>query len=554
MECARSSQTANVDQDRDHRLVRGPGARGLRPLRIVALLVAALFAGATAMAQNGKTLVLGANFVIQSLDPGHTIETTSNMVNHSAYDSLTTFEGEDLKTPMPSLATSWSISPDGTTYTFDLRQGVTFASGNPLTSADVKWSFDRVMNLKSNPAFMLEAVKDVQAPDPQTVVIDLEHPFPALLAILSSPALGILDSELVKQHGGTSGADAAQTDTAESFLNGQSAGSGPYMMTGYTPDEQVVLDRNPNYWGEAPAFERIVVKNITEAASQKLQLQKGDIQIATGISQDQVPSLEQDANVSVKSSAAATTNYLLMNNDPDVGGPFADPNVQKAVRYALDYDGILQLLGTGATRLAGIIPKNFAGALPDSEAVSTDPEKAKSVLADAGMSDVQGELSYATGSVIWGVPVEILAQKVQADLAAVGINVSLDGLPRAAALQKYREGKDQLGLWSWAADYPSPIDFLVYAPGGVVGLRAGWPADASSTAQDIADLSQQASMETDDAKRAQLLEQVNRQLAEAGPYAPMFQPAALYAFRSDLDGVTFSTIWGVDFKAVKPAM
>ena len=131
--------------------------------------------------------------MIQSLDPGHTIETTSNMVNHSAYDSLMTFAGEDLETPMPSLATSWTISADGTTYTFELREGVTFASGNSLTSADVKWSFERVINLKSNSAFLLETVKDIEAPDPQTVVIRLDHPFPALLAILSSPALGILD-------------------------------------------------------------------------------------------------------------------------------------------------------------------------------------------------------------------------------------------------------------------------------------------------------------------------------------------------------------------------
>ena len=97
--------------------------------------------------------------------------------------------------------------------------------------------------------------------------------------------------------------------------------------------------------GAGAGLRPIVIQNITEAASQKLQLEKGDIQIATGISQDQVPSLEQNPNVGVQFSASTTTYYLFMNNDPDVGGPFSDPKVQEAVRYALDYDGILRPLG-----------------------------------------------------------------------------------------------------------------------------------------------------------------------------------------------------------------
>ena len=115
--------------------------------------------------------MIGANFVIQSLDPGRSIETTTNMVNHSTYDSLVTFDGEDLTTPKPRLASEWTVSEDGTSYTFTLQPDVTFASGNPLTSADVKWSFDRVRNLQSNPLFLVEKITGVEAPDPQTVVI-----------------------------------------------------------------------------------------------------------------------------------------------------------------------------------------------------------------------------------------------------------------------------------------------------------------------------------------------------------------------------------------------
>lgn len=197
-------------------------------------------------------LVVGTNFVIKSLDPGRTIETTSETINHATYDSLVTFEGEDLKTPRPSLATEWKLSGDGRTYTFTLRPNVRFASGNPVTSTDVKWSLDRVTNLKSSPLFFVEAVEAVLAPDPRTVVIRLKAPQPAFIAILSSPSLGVLDSKLVMENGGDAGPDAKDKDKAEPYLNAHSAGSGPYVLTSYVPDQLVVLARNPNLAGPGP--------------------------------------------------------------------------------------------------------------------------------------------------------------------------------------------------------------------------------------------------------------------------------------------------------------
>jgi peptide/nickel transport system substrate-binding protein len=500
--------------------------------------------------EGGSQLVIGANFVLQSLDPGRSIETTTNMINHSVYDSLVTFDGEDLTTPKPRLASAWTVSEDGTSYTFTLQPDVTFASGNPLTAADVKWSFDRVRNLQSNPLFLIEKITGVEAPDPQTVIITLDTPYPGILPILASPSLGILDSALVSQHGGTDAADAADTDTAEEFLNSQSAGSGPYMLTSYLPDQEVVLERNPNYWREAAAFDRIVLRNITEAATQKLQLEAGDIDIATGLSQDQVPAMQGSEGVTVKSSPAATTFYVLMNNNPEVGGAFSNPLIQQAVRYALKYDEILAIAGPGATRLAGIIPTVFSGALDPAEATMTDQERARSLIGEAALDAVTGQLSYASDSVIWGVQMNVLAQKIQSDLAEVGIELALDGLPRSTALQKYRDAKNQVGVWSWAADFPDASNFLVYMPGRTVGLRAGWPADYSSETEALVAMGEKAEGTVDEAERVDLYHKVENTIREIGPYAPLFQPAVPYAFRSDLSGVTYNSVWGVDLYAV----
>jgi peptide/nickel transport system substrate-binding protein len=510
-----------------------------------------LLHGRSVTAQEGDAqLVIGANFVIQSLDPGRSIETTTNMINHSVYDSLITFDGEDLTTPMPRLASEWTVSEDGTTYTFTLQPDVTFASGNPLTSADVKWSFDRVRNLQSNPLFLVEKITSVEAPDPQTVMITLGSPYPGILPILASPSLGIIDSVLVSENGGTDAADAAETDTAEAFLNSQSAGSGPYALTSYLPDQEVVLAKNANYWREAPAFDRIVIRNITEAATQKLQLEGGDIDIATGLSQDQVPTMQGSEGVTVNSSPAATTFYVLINNNPEVGGAFSNPLIQQAVRYALKYDEILALAGPGAIRLAGIIPTVFPGALDPAEATVTDQEMARSLISEAALDSVTGELSYASDSTIWGVQMNVLAQKIQSDLAEVGIELALDGLPRTTALQKYRDAQNQVGVWSWAADFPDTSNFLVFLPGRTVGTRAGWPADYSDETEALVALGNEAESTVDDAERVEMYHEIENTIREIGPYAPLFQPAVPYAFRSDLSGVTFNSVWGVDLYAV----
>src|SRR5512133_3423877 len=266
-------------------------------------------------------------------------------------------------------------------------------------------------------------------------------------------------------------------------------------MQSYSPDQEVVLVKNPNHWRGAPKLDRIVVRNITEAATQKLQIQRGDVDIATALDQDQMKSLQGSQGVTLKNSPAATTFYLLINNNAEVGGPFANPTVQQAVRYALDYDGIMQIAGPGAVRLAGVFPTTFAGALQPADAIKQDKAKAMQLLKDANVGQVKGTITFGSDETIWGVQANVLAQKIQSDLNAVGMSISLNGLPRTTALQQYRDGKNQLGVWSWAADYPDGENFLVYAPGHTVGKRAGWLADANADSKAIAHLADQAAAE-----------------------------------------------------------
>jgi peptide/nickel transport system substrate-binding protein len=513
-----------------------------------AVLLLAILAGPTAAQE--QTLVVGESFSLKSLDPGRTLTLTTVMVGHSVYDSLLTFEGDDTRTPRPSLATGWSVSSDARIYTFRLRPNVRFSSGNPLTSADVKWSLERAKNLKSTSGLLLATVQEITAPDTLTVVLRLAAPNPALLAILTSPGLAILDSTLLIAHGGDAGPQANERDGAERFLNGQSAGTGAYVLQRYVPDQEVVLASNPNHWRGQPRLDRIVIRHVPEPIIRRQLVERGDLDIALDLDRDHVEALRAAPGVTVRTRLLPSSMAVLLNNDPQVGGAFANPKVQEAVRYALDYDGILALAAPGSVRLAGVIPSGLAGALDPGEAIRMDRDRARTLLREAGLPAVTGTITFAADRSVHGLDLRLLAQKVQADLAAVGMSVSLNGLPRPLALRLYQDGKNQIGLASWMADYPDATNFLVYAPGRVVGRRVGWPADASPAAQELARLAHEAESESDAARRVALLVRFQRGITRAGPYVMLFQPASGYAFRSTVQGVTSHPVWSIDFWTV----
>ena len=283
------------------------------------------------------------------------------MVNYALYDALLQFGDEDPNKPLPLLATEWKVEPDGKKFTFTLKDGVKFASGNPLTSADVKFSLDRVKNLKGQPAFLAANIADVQAPDPKTVVVSLTNVDPAFLGMMGRSTFAVVDSKLAKEHGATSEPGSDQTDKSEQWFLTASAGSGPYIMKEYVPKDHVTLERNPNYWGTAPKMDRVIFRAIDDPAVQKLTLEKGDIDIALDMTADQIKAIDESKGVKVGDLLSLTQMFASFNMDPQYGGPLSNPDVQKAVRLAIDYDGLVDLVGGGAIKLPGHHPARVPG-------------------------------------------------------------------------------------------------------------------------------------------------------------------------------------------------
>ncbi|HLY21798.1 MAG TPA: ABC transporter substrate-binding protein [bacterium] len=498
----------------------------------------------------GRVLSVATLLNIKTLDPGRTLENGTNNIAHVTYDTLVTFAGEDLATIRPSLATKWSTSPDGLTYTFTLRPNVKFASGNPMTSADFKWSFERLMHIKGNGAWLLDGVEAVLAPNPTTVVLKLSRPVPALLPILTAPPLSPVDTKVVAANGGDAGPDAKDKDTAEGYLNAHSAGTGAFVLTSYVPNQELVLAKNPTFWRGPSDLDRVVIRNVAEPSAQALMVQKGDVDIAVNIQADQALQLRHVPGVTVRTSPALNVVNIIMNSNPQVGGPFSHPKVRQAIRYAIDYQGVMALAAPGSVRSAGIIPPSFPGARPRGEAAKTDRERARALLKEANLGNVEGTFIYSSTYASFGVDTSILSQKIQHDLAAVGIKVKLVDLPYAVQVQQYRDGKIPMGLGGWLADYMDMSDYLVFLPGRTVGKRLQWFPDSSPEAQEIVKLGARTETEVDRAKAIALYQELDRRISDAGPYIPLYQPAVPYAFRSNVKGVTYNTGWYVDYSTI----
>lgn len=501
-------------------------------------------AAATEPAAEPATVVVGVTEDSTSLDPARAYETVPGFVHKATYQTLVTFPDDSVTEIVPLLAESWEISDDGLTYTFKIDPDARFGDGSAVTAEDAAFSINRTKNIKGNPSFLAANFATVEATDPATLVITLTEPDPATLAKLVYGAFSVVSQAQVSANGGTAAADADTTDKAEEWLNANSAGSGPYILEKWDRGVETVLVRNPGYWGEAAPTERIIFRNLPEAAAQKTALEAGDIDLAMDLGADQTAGLENNPAIGIFSGLRETVIFLIFNQDEAIGGPVADPRVQKAIRLALDYEGIKALGGDGAETPPSLLPIGFPAAWPADRAPTRDLEAAQALLAEAGFADgFTIDLEYPDTTLV-GVNFGTFAQKVQADLAEVGITVNLAPAALQPALEKYRNGESPFGLWLWNPDFIDVTDRLSFLPEGKVGLRAKW-TDANA-GDEIKALRDQAKVTTDSAARDEVWSQIQTAWFEDSPFAAILQPGLKVAHSSELQGFFQHPMWGVD--------
>jgi peptide/nickel transport system substrate-binding protein len=485
-----------------------------------------------------SSLVVETSFVLKTLDPGRMFEPTGLMIDHTIYDTLLTYKGSDVTTPVPDLATSYTASADAKTFTFTLRKGVKFANGDPLTAADVVFSLTRTKNIDGNPSFLMAGIT-ATAPNASTVVLTSTTPNTAIPAILTNPSLGIVDQKKVVAAGGSDATNAATADKAETALNTTSEGSGPYTLTSYSTTTQVVLTANPNYWGPKPKYSKIIIRNV-QANVQKLDVLKDESQIAVDLSPAQAQGM---TGVQIVNGASPNLFFLLTNDNPKVSKVTSNPQFQTAVRDGINYASLVQLAGKGAVQAGGIIPSMFLGSLPANGGATYNPAAAKAALAASGVGHPTLNLVYPSDIQVNGISFGDLAARVQQDLQAVGINVKLQGQSIEVALNSYRGGQEEIGLWYWGPDFPDPSDYLNFLPGALVGLRAGWVKGADPS---LSALGNTAAGTTAKATRESLYQQIQKSMNTTSPFMPLIQPAQILVGATSVKNLQSNALWLVD--------
>lgn len=515
----------------------------LKVMFALPVMLALVFSAFAGLAQDEKVLVIGHAETTDSYDPANGFTGTSHIINHVAYDQLVTFPDEDASRILPRLADSWEISEDGMTYTFHIDADAVFANGDDVTAEDVAFSLTRLQNRDGNPSFLADPIASVAVVDEDHVAITLVEPRPSFLSEITSPVFSVTNADVVRANGGTDAEDAAETDTAGAYLDSNSAGSGPYILDLWEPQVRTELVRNEGYWGEQPYFDRVIIINMSEAATQKAALEAGEIDIALDLSRDQVAEFEGNENIEIAYGLSNWTHFIIMNTDESLSGPFANPKVQLAVRYALDYEGYKTIWG-GVTPGSNMWVGLFT-AFGEDRAFTRDLDKARELLAEAGYPDgLDMPLEYPDFT-IGGVPFSTNAQKIQADLAEVGINVILQPGELQVALERYRSGDHTNGYWLWGPDILDPVDFTSFLPGGKVATeRNNWQLE--DVPEDIQELIGRAKTASDPDERMEVYTALQEFNQQHGPFAPFNVPEQPTAYLKTLKGFIFHPHWTVD--------
>jgi len=483
---------------------------------------------------------------IRTPDPGKSYDIGGVFLQYPIYSRLVKQPSPNFWKVIPDLAESWSINPDATVYTFKLRTGVAFTSGNPVTSEDVRFSLLRAKNIKGYGAFLADPIKSVEVVDPQTVRVVLTGPDATFLAALAAGVFSIVDSKTVRAQGGVETVGADTLDKAEQWFYTHSAGSGPFVLRGYTRDTEIVLERNDTYYGAKPFFRQVIIRNVKDPGTQALMLQRGDVDLAMDLSVDQADAIKGKPGVTLFEDPSAYTVYLGLNTSVP---PWDNPKVREAVKYAIDYDGIVTGIMRGHGRRIGSIMMPGMLGFPDSLNKALlypyDPAKAAALMKEAGVSKAGVALTWASGTNYGALPLDRLAQKLRGDLAKVGVDLLLQPVQQSIFLTYYRQGKPQTAIGFWFPDFMDPDNWSYFVT-GFINKRLHWQDP------EAAKLVDQARTVPNVQRRQSLYEQYNRDLAAPGsPYVFLAQPTNLTAGRDDITGFEFNPLYFVELGSLR---
>jgi peptide/nickel transport system substrate-binding protein len=494
---------------------------------------------------------------IITLDPGEAFELSTAEVTANSYSKLVMLDPADTSKVVGELADSWKVSDDGLTYTFKLKSGLKFASGNPITADDVAFSFERAVKLDKSPAFLLtqfgltgdNVTEKAKASGADTFVFTVDKPYAPsfVLNVLTATVASVVDKKVVMEHAKkvTPSADYKyDTDFANEWMKTGYAGSGAYKVLTWRANEAVIMEANPNYFGEKPKMKRVIYRHMKESSGQRLALENGDIDIARNLEPGDLDAVVKKGLATT--SAPKGTVYFFSLNQKNKN--LAKPEVVEAMKYLVDYDAI------GAKLIKGIgeihqtfLPKGQLGAIED-KPYKLDVAKAKELLAKAGLA----EGFTVTMDVRNNQPVTGIAESVQQTLAQAGIKMEIIPGDGKQTLTKFRARTHDMYIGQWGSDYFDPNSnaetFAINYDNSDAGTNKtlAW-RNAWDVPKEYTDAAKGALLEKDAAKRAATYEDLQKKLLATSPFVFLFQQTEVAGYSSKLKNFKLGPSFDTNF-------
>ncbi|HTT92671.1 MAG TPA: ABC transporter substrate-binding protein [Acidimicrobiales bacterium] len=468
--------------------------------------------------QRGGTLVFARSTDILTLDPTNMTDNESIWAAENIYETLyvSASNGHSLE---PWLATGYTLSPNHLTWTFHLRHGVRFQNGQPLTSADVKFSIERVSAKKTNPfAFIDAAIANITTPNADTVVITTKYPWAPLLSDMALFANGIIPNNF----GGES----------EAQFFAHPIGTGPFMVKQWVKGSELQLVKNPYYWQSGkPYLDGVTFTAVPDDNTRQLQLESGQAQIDEFPPFSSVGTLQHTGGVQMTLFPSSWTEFLQFNENQK---PFQDLAVRRAISYAVDRSAMVQavLFGHGTVANSILSPALWAHD-PSTPGLQYNVKAAKAEMAKSSVPH-----GFSTTLIVGSGDSNenSLGQIVQAELKPLGINVTLKEVDPNSEYTDIQNGQYQMAFNYDTTDIIDPDEMITFsAMGGTTGqdtkaLFTNWNSPQVDT------WAEQAERIFDQAQRQQLYDKIQVAVAQAAPMAFLYYEPFAYAYSTKVHG------------------
>ncbi|MFZ1199902.1 MAG: ABC transporter substrate-binding protein [Desulfobacterales bacterium] len=482
------------------------------------------------VAAQGSTLIWGRGGDSVSLDLAQATDGESIKAGIQMLENLVIFDKESMDV-VPQLAESWKVSDDGLTWTFKLRQGVKFHDGEPFNAQAVYDSFARVID-PNHPfhkygkwvylSLSLGPVKQIKILDDDTIALVTEKPYAPLLNNLALWLCPILSPKAMAEY--------------KDQIGQHPVGTGPFTFSKWVKDDQIVMERNPDYWGDKAKVNRIILKSIPEPSSRLMALQSGAVDIADDLDPDSIRLVEANAALAVMKRPSVNVGYLALNTEKPY---LKDARVRRAIAHAIDKNTLIEAIFQGlAIPAKNPFPPSIWSYNEAIKPYGYDPAMAKKLLKEAGF-DFTRELE------LWAMPVSRAympepvktAELIQAYLAAVGVKAKIVRMDWGTYLKKTSNGEHDMCMLGWLGGNADPDNFLY----GLLSADTAKTPGAANVAlwknQEFTDLCLQAQRVFDKAQRTKLYEKAQVIFHDEEPWVPLAHSTIVRCYNKRLHGV-----------------